>query len=147
MSAISATSVKVGTLVDGTLRITCDVEPGEARAAFALFGSPGQPMALAALKPASSKPEKPEAQPTGTLCTWAAMRCSEPAFIAWIAEAYTKIWDARYREDAEEQAAEVVRHLCGVASRRELDTNEGAAALLHKHIRLPYAAWLKKAGR
>ena len=50
MSAIEATSVKVATLVDGTLRVTFDIEPRHARDAFALFGAPGSEMALAALR-------------------------------------------------------------------------------------------------
>jgi len=47
---IAASSVKLSTLVDGTLRITVEVEPSHALAAFELFRSPGTPMALAALQ-------------------------------------------------------------------------------------------------
>lgn len=47
---IEATSVKCNTLADGTLRITVEVEPYNALAAFTLFRQPGTVMALAALK-------------------------------------------------------------------------------------------------
>jgi len=50
MTIIEAASVNVKTLADGTLRVSMDVEPRHAQAAFALFGAPGTPMALAALK-------------------------------------------------------------------------------------------------
>lgn len=47
---IEATSVNMKTLADGTLRITVEVEPYNALAAFALFRQPGTVMALAAIK-------------------------------------------------------------------------------------------------
>jgi hypothetical protein len=146
MSAIPAASVKVSTLVDGTLRIVCDIEPGDAQAAFRLFATPGTPMALAALKTASSKPEKEERPFRGELCRWAAMRCQEPEFAAFLESTYPALWAEHFLGDgkpADEAAAEVVRNLCGVASRVELDTNEAAAALLHSSVRKPYSVWLK----
>lgn len=51
---IEATSVSMKTLVDGTLRITVEVEPLNALAAFTMFRQPGTVMALAALR----KPEE-----------------------------------------------------------------------------------------
>jgi hypothetical protein len=47
---IEATSVAIKTLADGTLRITVEVEPYNALAAFTLFRQPGTVMALAAIK-------------------------------------------------------------------------------------------------
>lgn len=47
MSAILATSGAIRSLVDGTLRLTVDIEPSDAQAAFALFGRPGTSVALA----------------------------------------------------------------------------------------------------
>jgi hypothetical protein len=47
---IEATSVAMKTLADGTLRITVEVEPYAALAAFSLFRQPSTVMALAALK-------------------------------------------------------------------------------------------------
>lgn len=47
---IEASSVRCQTLADGTLRMTVEIEPRLALAAFILFRSPGTAMALAALK-------------------------------------------------------------------------------------------------
>lgn len=47
MTAVLASYVKMSTLVDGTMRIVLDVEPGAAADAFSLLGSPGTSIALA----------------------------------------------------------------------------------------------------
>jgi hypothetical protein len=146
MTAIEATSVRVQTMADDTLRLVVDIEPRFANQAFQLFGKAGQAIALAALKRAPSEPvPKAEERPfRGELCRWTAIRCEEPAFAAWLESAYPAIWAEHFPGlPANEAAAECVRNLCGVASRRELDTNEAAAALLHSNVRKPYAAWLK----
>lgn len=135
MSAIEAASVGVRTMADGTLRLSLDIEPRHAQAAFALFGAPGTPMALAALKPASSKPEAPKG---GPLAQWVAMRCKEPHFLAWLYGQHKEQWATTEGESAEDVAANLVRALCGVESRAELDSNPDAAATLHKLIREPY---------
>lgn len=48
-NVIEGATVKVATLVDGTLRVTVDVEPVHAASAFLLLGSPGTPVGIAAL--------------------------------------------------------------------------------------------------
>jgi hypothetical protein len=74
------------------------------------------------------------------LCEWAVMRCGEPMFQRWAAghpEA------PKYRKDtAVETAKAAVLHLCGIESRKELDTSAKAASALHALVRKPYAAWL-----
>ena len=47
---VEGATAKISTLVDGTLRLTVDIEPHAAQAAFRLFGSPGTAVAIAALK-------------------------------------------------------------------------------------------------
>lgn len=49
--AIEGATARISTLVDGTLRVTIDIEPRDAQAAFRLFGTPGTAVALAALNP------------------------------------------------------------------------------------------------
>jgi len=139
MSAIEATSVRVQTMADDTLRLVVDIEPRFANDAFKLFGKAGQPMALAALKPASSKPEPEERPFRGELCRWAAIRCTEEQFRRWMTEAND--WAV---EATEEQCAEFIREVCGVESRVELDTNSAAGKKFHHLIRAPYAKWLKE---
>jgi hypothetical protein len=51
-NVIEGATARISTLVDGTLRVTIDIEPRDAQAAFRLFGTPGTAVALAALKPA-----------------------------------------------------------------------------------------------
>lgn len=138
MAAIEASSVGVKTMADGTLRLSVDIEPMHAQAAFALFGKPGQPLALAALKPASSKPaaEQPKG---GTLAQWVAMRCQEPAFHRWLQETFPQQWQDAHGTKPVEWAASVVRAVCAVESRAELDTDPIAASRLHKLIREPYS--------
>lgn len=60
------------------------------------------------------------------LSTWAALRCREPAFQAFLGV------------DDEAEAAEKVRQLCGVQSRSEFDRDPEAAARLHELVRKPF---------
>lgn len=134
MTAIEASSVRVSTLADGTLRLLVDIEPRHANAAFALFGSPGVPMALAALK--TPEPEK-KRERMGPLCEWAVYRCKEPAFQQWICVS---------DQASEEWAKTAIKRQCQIESRKELDTNPAAAAAFKTHVMEPYAAWLKSQG-
>lgn len=147
MTVIEASSAGVRDMADGSLRITLEFEPRHARDAYALFGSRGTPVAVAALKPASSKAEPSERPAIGELGRWAAIRCTEEPFRVWLADAHGSLW-GRIRGDdetltAEEVAAEMVRRLCHVTSRRDIDTNPEAFDKFHRLIRQPYAAWLK----
>jgi hypothetical protein len=146
MSVIEASSVGVRTMVDGTLRLTVDIEPRHAQAAFALFGAPGVPMALAALKvgqpepvPEMFKAPTPKGG-TGPICLWLAMRCRDPAFRAWL----TDFGDFN-APLTEETCAQVVRDWCQVGSRSEIDGNTKAEALFERHIRKPWLAHTKQA--
>lgn len=67
---------------------------------------------------------------TQRLSNWVALRCKEPAF--------------RFFLRAEDEAAAVssVRSICGVVSRRELDTDPAAARRFHTLIRLPYSQFV-----
>jgi hypothetical protein len=129
MTVIAASSVKVATLVDGTLRVTMDVEPKDAKAAFELFGRPGVPMALAALKPARAEPRKSE---VGPVCQWAVLRCQDPVFRGFLG--------AR----DEEEAKAIICKACGIESRKELDTDERALEVFHKKFRLGYVEWQRQ---
>jgi hypothetical protein len=51
MNAIEGCTARITTLVDGTLRVTIDIEPYNAPKAFLAFGVPGTAVALAALVP------------------------------------------------------------------------------------------------
>lgn len=116
MSAIEASSVKVSTMADGTLRIVCDIEPCHAQAAFALFGAPGTPMALAALKvghaAASDEEVKPKSGAPKTAQD-AALVCKNPEFWRY----------ARFKgyAETEDGAKQLIYTFCGIESRAELN--------------------------
>ena len=144
MSAIEAASVGVRTMADGTLRLSVDIEPRHAQAAFKLFGAPGTPVALAALKTKAQQEDKPKG---GALSQWVAMRCAEGDFRLWLSETYATEWrdtpthagplSGRWPNSAE-HAANVVRKLCGVTSRAEIDNDAEARERFERVIRAPW---------
>jgi hypothetical protein len=148
MTAISAASVRCSTLMDGTLRVVFDVEPSEAGAAFALFGKPGTPAALAALavgyaavqeSAVSTKHERSEIvdKPKGgPLAREAAELCRNQAFLRWMDEEQHMNGDAN-----EETAAEWIRQECRVKSRAELDLRDDAGAWFITNVRIPFFLW------
>jgi hypothetical protein len=154
VSIIAASSVKCATLADGTLRITIEVEPKDALDAFTLFRAPGTPMAITALKdgyaqpsstPAEQTPPAPakqdgEALKGGELSKWVAMRCNEPEFRDWLARRYPGLMACGGVVDAT-VAAHIVRSVCEISSRAQLDHEERAAQRFHDLIRQPYATY------
>lgn len=154
---IEAASGQCKTMADGTLRITFDVEPRHAAAAFALFSAPGTPAVLGRLVTAHEKPKpaEPEKPPMGPLCKWAVMRCGDPMFQGWIRPVYdlamggdgTRWGDVSpqhdFGGDVSAYTAHCVKVLAGVTSRRELDTPE-IAPRFKAQIMQPYGAWLSE---
>ena len=150
MSALQAASAGVKDMADGSLRITIEFEPRYAKDAFALFGARGTQVAIAALKdgsfleqPIPSNPGelKPREQ-LGDACYRTVLWCNQPSF-----------WDflntnpRRYTEGVvfnSVGAAQEVKDLCNVESRKELDTNPEANETWHREIRQPYAGYLKR---
>lgn len=55
--AVSGSTTTIKTMADGTLRVSIDIEPRHAQAAFTLFGAPGTPVALARLTPEAAVAE------------------------------------------------------------------------------------------
>lgn len=142
MTAIEASFVRLKSMADGSLQITAEVEPRNAVAAFMLFASPGTPMALAAIKCATSAPA--ETKPVGgELAKWCAIRCGETAFQRWIQERHLKEWEAAPGNTPATWAASVIRAVCGIESRAELDSDLAAAARFDRLIRRP---WIDAAG-
>lgn len=138
MSAISAAAMTVRTMADGSLRITVEVEPQDAQQAFALFGKPGAPMALAALAVGHAAVQEPEKPKGGERAKWAAIRCGDREFQNWLCRAYpTEFLDAPGNTN-QEFCASVIRQVCGVKSRAELDTDKAAGARFDELIRRPW---------
>lgn len=140
-SAISGTTTTIKTLVDGTFRVSIDISPVDAQAAFALFGRPGTPVALARLMPevALSQARKETSEPLkgGPLSKLAGMFCADERFLTWLRITYDPL--PRNAEDA----AQIIRQTCGVDSRAQLDHFQEAEQLFHAEFRIPYNAWLQ----
>jgi len=144
----------MATLADGTIRVKLDFEPTDAAAAFAIFGMPGSPVAIARLAPENTQPAaqtKPAAQAKpagGALARLSGMWCAQPAFAEWLAEAMPALWkrtaDLNAGLDDHELAAICVRALCNVQSRAEIDHNQDASHAFLTKIRLPYMAHMER---
>ena len=115
MTAISAAAMRCRTMADGSLRIEVEVEPGDAQQAFALFGMPGAPMAIAALVVGHAAVKEPELK-GGPLAKAAGMLDGNTDFIKWIEG---------------QQPRAYILDFCEVSSRMELDHNRDAKERFH----------------
>ncbi len=80
------------------------------------------------------------------LCEWAVMRCAEKPFQRWCNDMMMagRVPPAGREMTEEQYAKHVICHLCGIESRKDLDTTPHAARRLHDLVRKPYAAWLEQ---
>lgn len=93
--------------------------------------------------------ERPtQREPIGPLCRLAAQWCKSAEFQAWLKLQEPSQWGAWHRpgQSDEDAAARVVRGLCGVESRRALDTDPNAGRTFHAMIREPFMAYLGHRG-
>lgn len=102
------------------------------------LGDDETPAEPAPAAPKTAAPAKRERM--GPLCEWAVMRCGEELFQSWAIGRMKSLPNCHGRED---HARSVVLELCGVKSRKELDTDPTAARCLHEFVRKPYMAWLE----
>jgi hypothetical protein len=134
-------------MVDGTPRIILDLSCSLSEVA-AMGLTPGAPFALARITNDASM-QKPDANPEtkdeppskgGINSKWAAMRCQEPVFWGFLNE---QKFDGCEPVANTEEAAHVVRSVCGVESRAELDTDAVAEQRFHELIRKPFAEYMR----
>lgn len=74
----------------------------------------------------------------GDCCYRTVMWCQEPTFWEFLNKRHPncgRVTNAR-------EAGELVKFLCGIESRKELDADSGARAAWHRLIREPYRLWL-----
>lgn len=142
-------------MADGTLRLEVDIEPKDARTAFMLFGAPGSPVALAALKNVPTpEPEPGETIPPpaadkpkgGPLSKLAGMWCDSPIFWSWAMEKFPFLWSANEGARPQDTAAAVIRLHCGIESRAELDHDKRAADQFNVAFRKPFGDYLEVEG-
>lgn len=85
--------------------------------------------------PASSTGQR---MPVGTIAMWLVLRCKDPDFWQWLAS------DLSYTVGNEDQAADAVKHILGVKSRKDVDGSAEVEKAFHAYIRIPYQRWLAK---
>lgn len=148
MTVIEGASVSARTMADGTLRLSIDIEPRNAQAAFALFGAPGRAVALAALKDGSaaitseSATEVKEPPKGGEWAKLAGMWCADPDFWAFLNQQFP----GDDPVTTPEHAAMSVRVHSGVRSRADLDHSREALELFNLYIRHPFMKWMQARG-
>lgn len=150
MSVIEGASVSVKTMSDGTLRLSIDIEPRNAQAAFALFGCPGRAVALAALADGHARASDTSPEPVaetpkqehkgGEWAKLAGIWCADRDFWSFIAHHF-----GAQIESAEEAAAHV-RLYCSIDTRAELDHDEDALALFKAKFRTPFMKYMQARG-
>ena len=142
MSAVSGTRRAFKELVDGTLRVQIDVDPECRRDFLRMFPDIDTRVAIAPLK-AQAKAVTDDSVKGGELARLAGILCSDPDFQFWLEDVTPdeQLPAALGGEEGAERAAVIVRHLCGVKSRAELDHNPAAAHVFHERIRKP---WLER---
>ena len=168
MTAIAATTGTYRSRVDGTLVIQIEIQPADRVAALELLGMPGTQVAIAALRDGSILEQKPDAvfpasggvventspaatkkiaEPPKTLreqigdaCLRTVQWCKDPQFWNFLNQHPKFLTGSNVTSTVE--AADLVRYLCNVESRRELDTNNEANKAWHREIREPYRLWL-----
>lgn len=136
---IQANSVRIKSMADGSLDLTVRIEPKDMIAAVSLFGQPGIALVLGRLladheKATQAKEEVTEKPKGGPLSQLAGQWCND--------ETFQRFLNQRYGEKCttKEETAQLLRHLCGVESRADLDHDPDAKAEFHK-IRLAFINW------
>lgn len=169
MTAIAATTGTIRSRVDGTLVLALEIDPSQAQEAFRLFGTPGTQVAIAALKDGSflaQSQHQPEADPMvpideairlavralspvatpkiGDACLLACRWCADPQFWRWIEESGGG--QELMPCNSEAEAKQFVCMVCGIKSRKDIDTDPAALNIWHQYIRKPYRDYLAVKG-
>lgn len=139
MSVISGTRRAMKELVDGTIRIQIDIDP-QYRAEFLTnFSQIDMPVAIAPLKADFEQGKQQESIKISGLTLLAVEWCKEPQFWQWI----NSCFEFHVAED-ELTAKDTILDMCGIESRKELNTNPKAAAIFQQEIRVPYMQWCQE---
>lgn len=139
MSAISGTRRAFKELVDGTIRVQIDIDPRFKKEFFELFPNVDMPIAIAPLVANFERIEEEEKQKGGPLCRLACIWCKDEDFQEW----FTMRFDFMDPVTTEEEAAEELKELLGIDSRKDLDHDAEAADRFQNMIRGPFMDWMK----
>jgi hypothetical protein len=86
-------------------------------------------------QPKEEQKEEPELK-GGALAKWVSMRCNEPEFWRFLGKLGHTVTNSK-------EAAEAVRRICNVQSRKEFDTDPAAEQRFHERIRIPFGRFLR----
>lgn len=137
--AISGTRRAFKELVDGTIRVQVDIDPDCRRDFLRLFPDIDTRCAIAPLKPEHVAKEEAGLK-GGELARLAGILCGDVEFQAWIEARHPQVAEgAPFETAGPDLAAHIVRSLCQVQSRAELDHDKAAAARFHELIRKPWS--------
>lgn len=138
MSVIEASSGTYRSRVDGTIVLSVEIEPMYRADALALFGMPGTPMALAALKVGTPKLEPPKAH-IGDKCWQAIDLCADKRFWEWVS--FATLQGEVITSEAKAKA--YILKTCGIESRKDLDTDRDAHERFTVRLFRPFHQWLE----
>lgn len=99
--------------------------------------------AAAETLPPAPPPPPAKRERMAPLCEWAVKACSDKNFQDWASHQHEAGGGQFKFTSLQEEAKGVILSLCGVASRKELDTDPAAAKRFHERVRLPYQQWLE----
>jgi len=108
--------------------------------------APAPPKPAAAVKVAAEQTAmKPHHEQT--LSQWAALRCKDPQFQAWVAEEAPPWYEKQHEAgvDDEEIARNFICETCHIQSRAQLDSGGEPERMFHELIRQPFAEWANAA--
>lgn len=113
-------------------------------AVFVEIGSDEKPVPQpATLEQAKSEAPKEKKDPLGGLSKWAVMRCQDPHFQEWIRNAFPGECEIALGEGInptwEQVTKAVILSVCGIQSRKDLDTDELAQRRFNERFRHPYS--------
>lgn len=148
-TAISATRRQYKEMADGTLRVQIDVDPMFKRAFLELFPQIDMPVALAPLEPTFEQKEPdPEPEKGGPLARLAGQWCKDERFWWWLSGASFETTGVILIGGitTEDSARSLVRSICKIESRAELDHNQEAEKIFHEKIRIPFSRYLQGFG-
>jgi hypothetical protein len=143
MTAISGTRRQYKEMADGTLRVSIDIDPSFKTQFLEMFGSIDMPVALAPLHPDFEQPKEEEKPKGGPLAESAGRLCETQTFRDFLKERYFYSWLANEFLTPSGSAAEVVREICKVESRAEIDHKEVAAKRFHELMR-EFREWTER---
>lgn len=142
MEAITGTRRTMKELADGTLRITVDIDM-QFKDVFLTNFPIDIPIAIVRMSQEASAQQlrnnivTQENRMNG-LGLLAVRWCKETFFWEWLEDNYGE------DIDSEEAASDMIKAICKIQTRRELNTNVPAAEFFNKHIRIPYMNFLEE---